>query len=289
MTGASVNRLSFTGGKIVHFSRRVFRGYALVMLGVIFAVLLLPLIAPNDPYQAQFLYRLKAPSWAYPLGTDALGRCVLSRLIYGAQLTTASALLVVICASALGSLIGAFAGMAGGLIDRLLMRFCEGMSVFPALAICMIIAGILGLGLKAVIIALIAVHWTEYARVVRNAVIVERSKPYVMAAVALGARRRRITQRHIFPNIIGPLLTLAAYSMSWAILSFAGLSFLGLGVEPGTPEWGLMIAESRNYLRDYPRLVLAPGLTIAAFVVSINLLGDLLGDRFRLRQINYLH
>ncbi|WP_417829421.1 ABC transporter permease [Thalassospira sp.] len=289
MTGVSVNRLSFTGGKLVHFGRRVFRGYALVMLGVILAVLLLPLIAPNDPYQAQFLYRLKAPSWAYPLGTDALGRCVLSRLIYGAQLTTASALLVVICASALGSLIGAFAGMAGGLIDRLLMRFCEGMSVFPALAICMIIAGILGLGLKAVIIALIAVHWTEYARVVRNAVIVERSKPYVMAAVALGARRRRITRRHIFPNIIGPLLTLAAYSMSWAILSFAGLSFLGLGVEPGTPEWGLMIAESRNYLRDYPRLVLAPGLTIAAFVVSINLLGDLLGDRFRLRQINYLH
>ena len=289
MTGASFNRLSFTGGKIVHFGRRVFQGYALVMLAVIVAVLLLPLIAPNDPYQAQFLYRLKDPSWAYPLGTDALGRCVLSRLIYGAQLTTASALLVVICASALGSLIGAFAGMAGGLIDRLLMRFCEGMSVFPALAICMIIAGVLGLGLKAVIIALIAVHWTEYARVVRNAVIVERTKPYVMAAVALGAHRHRITQRHIFPNIIGPLLTLAAYSMSWAILSFAGLSFLGLGVEPGTPEWGLMIAESRNYLRDYPRLVLAPGLTIAAFVVSINLFGDLLGDRFRIRQINYLH
>lgn len=284
-----MQKMSFTGGKVFHAGRKAFRGYALVMLLVILAVLILPFFAPNDPYTAQFLYRLKPPSLEYPLGTDALGRCVLSRLMYGARLTTASALAVVLCASVIGSLIGAIAGMVGGVLDRALMRFCEGMSVFPALAICMIIAGTLGLGLQAVIIALITVHWTDYARVVRNAVIVERTKPYVMAAEALGARRHRIARRHIFPNIIGPLLTLGAYSMSWAILAFAGLSFLGLGVEPGTPEWGLMIAESRNYLRDYPRLVLAPGLTIAAFVVAVNLLGDMLGDRFRLRQINYLH
>ncbi|WP_297023170.1 ABC transporter permease subunit [Thalassospira sp.] len=284
-----MERMSFTGGKLFHAGRRVFRGYVLVMALVILAVLILPFFAPNDPYKAQFLFRLKPPSLDYPLGTDALGRCVLSRLMYGARLTTASALAVVMAASLIGSLIGTLAGMVGGIVDRAIMRFCEGMSVFPALAICMIIAGTLGLGLQAVIIALITVHWTDYARVVRNAVIVERTKPYVMAAEALGARHHRIAHRHIFPNIIGPLLTLAAYSMSWAILAFAGLSFLGLGVEPGTPEWGLMIAESRNYLRDHPRLVLAPGLTIAAFVVAVNLLGDMLGDRFRLRQINYLH
>jgi len=283
-----VQKMSFTRGKLLGSSHH-WRGYATFMIAVILAVLILPLFAPHDPHTVQFLYRLKPPSFDYPLGTDAMGRCVLSRLLYGARLTTASAMAVVVCASLIGSLIGAIAGMVGGVLDRAMMRFCEGMSVFPALAICMIIAGTLGLGLKAVIIALMCVHWTDYARVVRNAVIVERSKPYVMAAVALGARRHRIAVRHILPNIIGPLLTLSAYSMSWAILAFAGLSFLGLGVEPGTPEWGLMIAESRNYLRDYPRLVLAPGLTIAAFVVAVNLLGDMLGDRFRVRQINYLH
>lgn len=284
-----IKKMSFTGGKFVRAGRNIFRGYVLVMTLVILGILILPYFAPNDPFKAQFLYRLQPPSLDYPLGTDALGRCVLSRLMYGARLTTASALAVVISASLIGSLIGTLAGMVGGILDRAIMRFCEGMSVFPALAICMIIAGTLGLGLQAVIIALITVHWPDYARVVRNAVIVERTKPYVMAAEALGARHHRIAHRHIFPNIIGPLLTLAAYSMSWAILAFAGLSFLGLGVEPGTPEWGLMIAESRNYLRDHPRLVLAPGLTIAAFVVAVNLLGDMLGDRFRLRQINYLH
>jgi peptide/nickel transport system permease protein/nickel transport system permease protein len=284
-----MQRMSFTGGRLFHAGRTFFGGYALVMVLIFLAILILPFFAPNDPYKAQLMYRLKPPSFDYPLGTDALGRCVLSRLMHGARLTTLSAFAVVFSASVIGSLFGVVAGMIGGIFDRILMRVCEGMSVFPALAICMIIAGTLGLGLQAVIIALIAVHWTEYARVVRNAVIVERTKPYVMAAVALGARRHRIAHRHILPNIIGPLLTLGAYSMSWAILAFAGLSFLGLGVEPGTPEWGLMIAESRNYLRDYPRLVLAPGLTIAAFVVAVNLLGDLLGDRFRLRQINYLH
>jgi peptide/nickel transport system permease protein/nickel transport system permease protein len=263
--------------------------YAAIVVSVMVAILILPFFAPHDPYQTQFLFRLQPPSLDYPLGTDAMGRCVFSRLLYGARLTTASAIVVVIASSLFGSLLGTVAAMIGGTPDRILMRFCEGISVFPALAISMIIAGVLGLGLNAVIIALIAIHWTDYARIVRNAVIVERAKPYVMAAEALGAPHHRIARRHILPNIVGPLLTLGAYSMSWVILSFAGLSFLGLGVEPGTPEWGLMIAESRNYLRDYPRLVLAPGLTIAGFVIAVNLLGDALGDRFRLSQINYLH
>ncbi|WP_339863098.1 ABC transporter permease [Thalassospira alkalitolerans] len=280
---------SMTGGKWIPKSVAGFRLGTFVIVAGIFAILVLPFIAPHDPYQVQFLYRLKPPTLDFPLGTDAMGRCVFSRLLYGARLTTASAIIVVLVSSGLGTLFGSIAAMCGGLVDRILMRICEGVSVFPTLAISMIIAGVLGLGLNAVIIALIAIHWTDYARVVRNAIIVERSRTYVLAAESLGARSFWIARKHIFPNITGPLLTLGAYSMSWVILSFAGLSFLGLGVEPGTPEWGLMIAESRNYLRDYPRLVLAPGLTIAAFVVAINFLGDMLGDRFRLNQINYLH
>jgi peptide/nickel transport system permease protein/nickel transport system permease protein len=240
-----------------------------------------PLLAPHDPYETDILNRLAAPSLAFPLGTDAMGRCLLSRLLYGARLTTLSALGVVAVAASAGILLGLIAAYCGGFIDRLIMRLTEGVAVLPALAVSMVVAGVLGLGLEAVVIALAAIHWTEYARLVRNATLVERAKTYVLAAEAIGAPGWRIMLRHVLPNIGGPLLVLATYSLSWVILAFAGLSFLGLGVEPGTPEWGRMIAESRSHLREYPRLVLAPGLTIMTFVIFINLLGDALADRWR--------
>lgn len=256
-----------------------------VAAGLLALVICGPWLAPNDPYQVDILNRLLGPSLAYPLGTDAMGRCVLSRLLFGAQLTTMAAVSVVIVAASVGTLFGVVAGYAGGLLDRLLMRIVEGISVLPALAVSLVVAGILGLSLTAVIIALAAVHWTEYARVVRNVTMVERSKPYVMAAEALGAPGWRVIFRHLLPNICGPLLVLTAYSLSWVILSFAGLSFLGLGVEPGTPEWGRMIAEARAHLRVHPRLVLAPGLTIMGFVIIVHLLADALADRWRVDHV----
>ncbi|MDQ0314092.1 ABC transporter permease [Amorphus orientalis] len=252
----------------------------------LFALLLVaaPLLAPHDPNLADILNRLAPPSWTYPLGTDALGRCLLSRLLYGARLTVSAACLVVVVAATIGTVIGLAAGYAGGWLDRLVMRLVEGVSILPALAVSLVIAGTLGLSLASVLVALTAVHWTEYARVVRNMTVVERAKPYVMAAHAIGAPGRTIVFRHLFPNVGGPLLVLGAYSLSWVILAFAGLSFLGLGVEPGTAEWGRMIAEARSHMRSYPRLVLAPGLSIMAFVVAVNLLGDALGDRWRVDQ-----
>jgi peptide/nickel transport system permease protein/nickel transport system permease protein len=254
---------------------------AAVLLLVVFG----PQIAPHDPMQSDILGRLAPPSREHLLGTDAMGRDLLSRLLHGAQLTTLSALAVVAAAATLGTLIGQGAGYAGGLADRLAMRFVEGVSVLPALAVSLVIAGILGLGLQAVLIALAAVHWTEYARVVRNMTMVERTKPYVLAAEAIGAPGWWILARHLLPNIGGPLLVLGSYSFSWVILAIAGLSFLGLGVEPGTPEWGRMVAEARSHMRAYPRLVLVPGLTIMAFVILINLLGDGLADRWRVDQV----
>ncbi|WP_084650336.1 ABC transporter permease [Stappia stellulata] len=265
-------------------------GTGLAVAVALFLALVLagPLLAPHDPHAADILNRLAAPSLDYPLGTDAMGRCLLSRLLHGARLTTLSTLAVVLAAASVGTLTGAVSGYVGGTADRVLMRLCEGVSVLPALAVAMIIAGVLGLGLKAVILALAAVHWTEYARLVRNVTMVERAKTYVVAAEALGVPRLAIIRRHLLPNILGPLLAMGSYSLSWVILSFAGLSFLGLGVEPGAPEWGRMIAESRNHLREYPRLVLVPGLTIMAFVILINLLGDALGDRLRDGRTNHL-
>lgn len=253
-----------------------------LLVVVIFAA---PLLAPHDPIRAEILNRLAAPSWDYPLGTDAMGRCLLSRLLYGARLTVSAAFLVVAAASTLGTLVGLAAGYAGGWLDRLVMRFVEGVSILPALAVSLVIAGTLGLSLASVLIALTAVHWTEYARVVRNMTVVERAKPYVMAAQAMGAPGRVIMFRHLLPNVGGPLLVLGAYSMSWVILAFAGLSFLGLGVEPGTAEWGRMVAEARSHMRAYPRLVLAPGLSIMALVIVVNLLGDALADRWRVDQV----
>lgn len=261
------------------------------LLSVVVALLLAlvifgPWLAPGDPYRADIMNRLAAPSLSYPLGTDAMGRCVLSRLLYGARLTTLAAAAVVVVAASVGTLIGIVAGYAGGWFDRISMRVVEGVSVLPALAVSLVVAGVLGLSLNAVVVALAAVHWTEYARVGRNVTMVERSRPYVMAAEAIGAPGWRVILRHLLPNIGGPLLVLAAYSLSWVILSFAGLSFLGLGVEPGTPEWGRMIAEARTHMRLHPRLVLAPGLTIMSFVILVNLLGDALADRWRVDRVN---
>jgi ABC-type dipeptide/oligopeptide/nickel transport system permease subunit len=263
-------------------------GMAIVAGGVLFLILAGPWLAPHDPHQADILNRLAGPSLTHPLGTDAMGRCLLSRLLHGARLTTGAALVVVIAAAGLGTLIGALSGYFGGVSDRVLMRLTEGVSVIPALALAMVIAGVLGLGLKAVVLALACVHWTDYARLVRNVIMVERSKAYVMAAEALGVPRPTVIRRHLLPNIVAPLLAMGSYSLSWVILAFAGLSFLGLGVEPGAAEWGRMVAEARNHLREYPRLVLVPGLTIMAFVILINLLGDALGDRMRDGRANYL-
>jgi len=255
---------------------------------LVLAVVAAPLVAPYPPDQIDILNRLTAPSWSHMLGTDQMGRDVFSRLLYAGRLTAGSALLVVFAAAVSGTLLGTVSGYLGGWPDRVLMRFCEGLSVLPALAIAMIIAGVMGLGLAAVIVSLAAVHWTEYARLVRNMILVERSKLYVQAAEALGSLRMRIIRRHLLPNIAGPLLTMSAYSLSWVILAFAGLSFLGLGVEPGTAEWGRMIADARSHMRSHPYLVMAPGLTIMSFVMAVNLLGDGIGDRFRSRHASLL-
>ncbi|WP_269583637.1 ABC transporter permease [Roseibium sp. Sym1] len=269
-------------------SRATVLNRSLFLAALVALVILAPLAAPHAPDRIDILNRLSPPTFEHLLGTDQMGRDVLSRLLFAGRLTAGSALLVVLFAAIAGTLLGTVAGYIGGWPDRLLMRFCEGFSVLPALAIAMIIAGVMGLGLGAVIVALAAVHWTEYARLVRNMILVERSKLYIMAAEALGTSRQSVIRRHLLPNISGPLLTMSAYSLSWVILAFAGLSFLGLGVEPGTAEWGRMIADARTHMRSHPYLVMAPGFTIMAFVMAINLIGDSVGDRLRRRHTSLL-
>lgn len=240
-----------------------------------------PMLAPNDPNYADILARLSAPSLQYPLGTDAMGRCLLSRLLWGARSTLMWSAVIVSCAALIGTLIGLYCGYRRGWPDLLVMRLVEGVSVLPALVIAVVISSILGLGLHALVISLIAVHWTGYARLVRNTIVGESGKLYITAARIMGVPQRRILFRHLLPNIGSPLLVLATHSLSTMMLSFAGLSFLGLGVEQNIPEWGRIIADGRNHMRVMPLLVMAPGLLIMTIIICLNLIGDRLADRWR--------
>ena len=250
-----------------------------ILAGLALAGVVAPLFAPHDPLTVDLLNRLQPASLTFPLGTDHMGRCVFSRLLHGLHITPLAALVAVALAASVGTTVGLVAGLMGGRLDRIAMRIVDGILIFPAFAVALAVSGILGIGLWSIVIALAAVHWADYARLSRNLAIVEREQPYVWAAEALGMGRSAIITRRLLPSAAPHLAVLATYSLSWAILSFAGLSFLGLGAEPGTPEWGLMIAEARHHMRAHPLLIATPGLAIVVLVLALNLLGDALADR----------
>lgn len=252
-----------------------------VLLLLFLLALLAPAIVPNDPYLGRLQDRLLPPSLEFPLGTDAMGRCLFSRLLMALRVTPAAASLLVLISLAVGTAIGLACGYVGGPVDRVLMRVAEGILVFPAIGLALVLSAFLGIGLWSMVWSLAAVHWADYARLMRNITVAERVRPYVLAATALGTPPPAILVRHLLPNTLAPLAVMATFSLSWAVLSFAGLSFLGLGAEPGTPELGLMIAEARSHMREHPRLMLVPGLVIVAMLIALNLLGDGLRDRFR--------
>ncbi|MCB5205127.1 ABC transporter permease subunit [Neorhizobium sp. T786] len=269
-------------GRFAVAGRRLGRATLVVIAALLILLPIFgPMLAPNDPEYADILTRMQPPSAQYPLGTDAMGRCLFSRLLWGARITLVWSAVIVAAAASIGTLIGLYCGYRRGWVDLVMMRLVEGVSVLPSLAIAVVISSVLGLGLWALVISLIAVHWTGYARLVRNTIVGESGKLYVTAARAMGAPSSRIMLHHLLPNIGSPLLVLATHSMSAMMLSFAGLSYLGLGVEPGVAEWGRIIADGRNHMRTDPRLVVAPGLLIMAIIISLNLIGDALADLWR--------
>ena len=247
---------------------------ALFALGAIFATVL----APYDPLAQELSARLEPPSAAHWLGTDQLGRDLFSRLLYGARISLVIGVVVVALAGAVGTFVGVVAGYAGGLVDEALMRLTEVFLAFPPLILAMAIAGALGPSLVNAIIAIAAVTWAVYARLARGQVLSLRRREYVEAARAIGAGRARIIWRHLLPNAIAPLLIQASFDMGSAIISAAGLSFIGFGAQPPTPEWGVMISEGRNFISTEPWLSLFPGLAILLAVGAFNLLGDGLRD-----------
>jgi len=257
-----------------------------LIAGFAFCAVFAPLLAPYDPLTQALASRLEPPSPAHVLGTDQLGRDIASRLLYGARISLFIGVVVVASAGIFGTCIGLVAGYVAGLVDESLMRLTEVFLAFPPLILAMAIAGALGPSLTNAIIAIAAVTWAVYARLARGQILSLRRREFVEAARSIGVHPVRILARHLLPNAVAPLLIQASFDMGAAIIAAAGLSFIGFGAQPPTPEWGVMISEGRNFISTQPWLSLFPGLAILFAVGSFNVLGDGLRDELdpRLRR-----
>jgi peptide/nickel transport system permease protein len=244
------------------------------------SAILAPILAPMDPAEQTLVLRLKPPSLEHLLGMDQLGRDVLSRLLFGARISLTVGFLVVASAGTIGTLVGLISGYAGGLVDEGLMRLTDIFFAFPPLILAMSIAGALGPSLNNAMIAIAVVTWPVYARLVRGQVLALKQREFVEAARGVGASTLRILFRHLLPNTLAPILVQASFDMGGAILAAAGLSFIGFGARPPTPEWGVMISEGSKFFSTQPWLSFFPGLAILLTVTAFNLIGDGLRDAF---------
>ena len=235
------------------------------------------IITPYDPLGQDLVARLKPPSQTHLLGTDRLGRDILSRVIVGAKLSVSAGLITVILAGTLGSIYGGIAGYAGGIVDDIMMRIAEMILSFPALILAMVIGVVLGPSLYNTLLALVIVAWPTYARVMRSAVISVKENDYVEASRALGASNFRILVKEILPNTIGLVVIIATLDIGNQILFFSTLSFLGLGTPPPTPEWGAMVADGMdNFMQWW--ICTFPGLAILSMAIGANFIGDGIRD-----------
>jgi len=235
-------------------------------------------IAPHNPEKANLELRLKEPCREYPFGTDHLGRCILSRIIFGARVSLSVGLLVVSSSLILGLTIGTLSGYYGGWLDEIIMRVVDAFLAFPSLLLALGIAGLFGAGFMNLVMALIIVDWAGYARLARSSVMAIKEQDYIKAAKGLGTGDIHVILHHVIPNVMSPLIVMATIGMGYVILSAAGLSFLGFGVQPPTPEWGSMLNEGKIYIRSAPYIMIFPGLAIMLTVLAFNYLGDELRD-----------
>ena len=255
---------------------------ALAGLCIISAIVIMAVfanyLAPYNPNALNLSQRLRPPSWQHLLGQDELGRDILSRIIYGAQVSLQVGLAVVGSSLLIGLVLGTLAGYYGGKTDIVLMRFVDIFLSFPGIILAVGTVAIIGPGLENVIIALIIINWPSYTRVVRAEVLKTKEKEFVTASRGMGASNFWIMRSHIIPSSLSPVIVLATIGFGFAVLAEAGLSFIGLGVRPPTPSWGGMVSEGLSYIINAPNLALFGGLAIAITVLSFNMLGDGLRD-----------
>lgn len=255
-----------------------FTVFLILAIILLLVAILAPVICPLDPYKSSLSDALKAPSSEHWFGTDKLGRDLFTRVIYGSRVSLASSLLLVCIIFVLGSLLGILAGYFGGAVDAVIMRISDMMISFPGMVLAIAVAGILGASIKNAVVAIAIVSWTKYARMARSLVLKIRHMDYVYAAVVTGSRVRYILRKYMLPNILPTMVITAATDIGSMMLELAGLSFLGFGAQPPTPEWGLMLNEGRAYMQHAPWMMIFPGLAILVTVVIFNLLGDSLRD-----------
>ena len=257
-----------------------------VAVGLLIALmgLLAPVLAPHDPYATDILNKFAPYSLEYPLGTDHLGRCVLSRLIYGIRPTLGLALLTMLGTIALGAALGIMAGDIRGVVAEVLMRVVDVMRAFPRQIFAVV--GLLGSNVQIVIIANVFIKWAWYARMIRTGVMQYRERNFIQFSRCVGMPERFILFRHLLPSITSDLAVLASLDVGWAIINISTLSFLGLGVQAPTPEWGAMLNEAKEVLTSNPTQMIAPGIAIVALVCCFNLMGDALRDVLDPKEVN---
>jgi peptide/nickel transport system permease protein len=288
LTSSTISSIRASGrpsARREQFSRslRLIRKSPLVLIGVVVILMWLVVlvfadqIAPANPLRQNVVERLQAPNEFYPFGTDELGRDIFSRVVYGVRITLPSGLMVVIVGSILGLLIGAVSGYLGGVWDEVLMRLAELFMAFPTIILALAITAALGPDIRNAIIALVVVWWPSYARVVRALVLEVKSREFVEGTRSVGASNFYLLFRTVLPNCIAPAIVLATLDIGTAILTFAGLSFLGLGPDPSSPEWGRMVSIGIDFF-DQWWMWLFPGLSIASVVMAFNFIGDGLRD-----------
>ena len=273
----------------VFFGRGVVVFGIVVLLAFIIVAILAPFVAPYDPYEPSLGQGLLGPSKEHLLGTDALGRDTLSRIIYGSRTSMMIGLIVVFAAAIIGVGLGLVAGYYGGWVHTVIMRLVDAIMAFPMILLALVIAAILGGGIKNVIIALTVGLVPIYARLMCGQVITGKENDYIMAERAMGAGSMHIMVRHLIPNCFPPLIVLITMMLGATILAEAGLSFLGIGVEAPIAAWGSMVSDGRDYLMRAPMLSFAPGFTLMLVVFSFNMVGDGLRDALdpRLRGVLY--
>ena len=273
------------------------RKLPVIPLGIIalfvLVAILAPLLSPADPHEQSLRNRFKPPvweeggSWKYALGTDRLGRDMLSRIIWGSRVSLAAGVLAVLLASAFGASVGLVAGYYGGRVDAALMRMTDATLSFPVILLALILAVTVGPSFTNVVVAISVILWARYARVIRGQVLTLMQLDFIAQARIAGAGAWRIITRHLFPNTLNTLVVLVTLQIGYVIILEASLSFLGAGIPPPTPAWGSMIAEGREFVTSAWWVSMFPGLAILLVVLAFNLLGDWLRDTFdpKLRQL----
>ena len=249
-----------------------------IILIIMISGILAPVIAPNSPIEVDVKSKLLGMSAKYPFGTDQLGRCVFSRILYRIRTTVFLSLITIAATVTIGTILGVISGFFRGWVDEVIMRICDIMLSFPSEVMILALVGILGTGISNIVIANIIAKWAWYTRMIRGIVIQYTDKNYIKFAKVSGCSTFHIIKKHLIPGAMGEIGVLATLDTGWVILNLSALSFLGLGVQAPTPEWGMMLSEAKNIMTIYPQQMLPSGIAILVVVAAFNFLGDSLQD-----------